>query len=339
MHESTRKPTEYLKDFAKKLRRRLRSKWFDVVREIKYRGGFTRYYGDWFSHEGMLADTPRVEAYAKAIKRFVTPGSTVLDLGTGTGILACLAAKAGARKVYAVERTDIIKVARLIASRNGFFNIEFLNIHSKKVSIPDRVDFIVHEQMAYMIDEENMIANILDMRDRILKPGGRILPNAFKVFVEPVQLKPEGAVPFLWEQKINGIDFSCTKCLMPELPNKSRYIGIKYYQVESILSEPEALFDFDLETMPPDAIPEKFIYRRRIAKPGRFDGLCFYFVASFGDGIELDTNPIAPGRPYHWSNKLYRVEGRQVTKGDIIKFELTIGDLRDAHTWVWRPND
>lgn len=43
----------------------------------------------------------------------------VLDVGTGSGVLALFAAKAGARKVYAVEATDMAKHARTVVEANG----------------------------------------------------------------------------------------------------------------------------------------------------------------------------------------------------------------------------
>ena len=69
----------------------------------------------------MLEDHKRTGAYYQAVmqNRRQFEGRVVLDVGTGSGILAVFAAKAGARKVYAVEATNMAKFAKqLVASNN-----------------------------------------------------------------------------------------------------------------------------------------------------------------------------------------------------------------------------
>ena len=51
----------------------------------------------------MIDDAVRMDAYVAALRRVVKPGDVVLDIGTGTGIFAVLAARLGARRVFAVE--------------------------------------------------------------------------------------------------------------------------------------------------------------------------------------------------------------------------------------------
>ena len=67
----------------------------------------------------MLQDTARKRAFLDAIREVVRPDDVVLDLGTGSGILAVAAAQAGARQVYAVEPTNVIRIAELVARDNG----------------------------------------------------------------------------------------------------------------------------------------------------------------------------------------------------------------------------
>ena len=61
-----------------------------------------------YGHELLLADTVRMNAYRDGIRRNVKPGDVVVDLGTGTGILAMLAAQQRAKVVHAIELSDMI---------------------------------------------------------------------------------------------------------------------------------------------------------------------------------------------------------------------------------------
>ncbi len=68
-------------------------------------------YGDIELQRRMVSDHTRTNAFAAAIREVVQPGDVVLDVGTGTGILAMFAAKAGARshRQSRHERGDVDK--------------------------------------------------------------------------------------------------------------------------------------------------------------------------------------------------------------------------------------
>src|SRR5689334_18755552 len=70
--------------------------------EARYRDFNHRYFASLHEQERMLADRQRMDFYHAAIARHIKPGARVIDLGTGTGILAAFAARAGAAKVYAI---------------------------------------------------------------------------------------------------------------------------------------------------------------------------------------------------------------------------------------------
>lgn len=73
----------------------------------------------------MLLDAPRNQAYRQAIldNKNVIKGKTVLDVGCGTGILSIYCAQAGASKVYAVDASDIYKIALKIVKENNYENV------------------------------------------------------------------------------------------------------------------------------------------------------------------------------------------------------------------------
>lgn len=73
----------------------------------------------------MLMDAARMDAYHTAIHGNPSHfrGKAVLDCGTGTGVLAIWAAKAGARVVYAVEATDVARHTRTLVAANGVADV------------------------------------------------------------------------------------------------------------------------------------------------------------------------------------------------------------------------
>ena len=108
----------------------------------------------------------------------VRPGDIVLDVGAGSGILSVFAARAGAARVYAVERTTIAVLAQELAAANGVAEIvQVIHGDVMDVELPERVDVIVSEWLGGFGIDEGMLAPVIAARDRWLKPGGVMIPQ------------------------------------------------------------------------------------------------------------------------------------------------------------------
>ena len=139
-------------------------------------------YGD------MIADKVRMDPYVYAMKAAIGPDSVVLDIGTGTGMHALLAAKFGARKVYAVEPNEAIHLARELAQVNGFGDrIAFIQDLSTHVSLPEKADVIVSDLRGVLPLYGQHIPAILDARQRHLAPGGILIPKRDTVWMSLVE--------------------------------------------------------------------------------------------------------------------------------------------------------
>ena len=159
-------------------------------------------------HGHMIADVARVDAYARAIERCVRPGDAVLEIGTGTGLFAMLACRAGARRVFAVEADDIIEVARANARANGLDDrIEFRQALSTEIELPERVDTIVSDLRGVLPVFEGHLAAIIDARTRFLAPGGRLIPAEDRIMVACVAAPDDyAALTAPWSSAPQGLE-------------------------------------------------------------------------------------------------------------------------------------
>jgi protein arginine N-methyltransferase 1 len=292
-------------------------------------------FGQFSEQEKMLADQPRMDFYHAAIGRHIQPGDRVIDLGTGTGILAAFAARRGAAKVYAIDHSDILKHARTLAAHNRLRNVDFVAVHSKQFNLPERVDVIVHEQMGDYLFDESMVTNIADLRNRLLKPGGRILPSHFELYCEPMKVRDDRLVPFLWELNVHGYDYSCLAKSRPSEPGYYRLASSDLGVVEHFLGEPEPLLSVDLHTLNEEEMPCDLTFSRTVIHAGRLDGFAVYFRARVDDDLCLTSNPLDTARAPHWGFRILRAERDDFAAGDVIEFNLRIGRWSDPDTWRW----
>ncbi len=303
--------------------------------EERYRDFNGRYFSDFYQQERMLADKPRMEFYRAAIQRHIQPGDRVVDLGTGTGILAALASRRGASKVYAIDHSTILETARTLAAANRIERVEFVATHSTKFSVAEPVDVILHEQMGDGLFDEDMVANVSDLRDRVLKPGGLILPSRFEFYCEPVKVRDGRHVPFIWELEVLGYDYSVLERHRPQDPDYYQLRSSDLALIEHFLGEPAPVLTIDLHTVNEAALPHEITFKRTVVHAGRLDGYAVYFRALVDDDLILSSGPLDPGRAPHWGFRVLRTDRDDFAAGDVIEITLKVGRWADLDSWRW----
>jgi predicted RNA methylase len=148
----------------------------------------------WSMTEGVfncLIDAKRTSAFKNAIENSVKPGDIVVDMGTGTGVLAMFAAKMGAKKVYAIENDPKnVMTLHKTFKLNGYNNIVVIEGDVTKINLPEKVDVIIGEMIATALIEELQVPamnNIL----RFSKKNTRVVLNKFESYLDLVSSNNE----------------------------------------------------------------------------------------------------------------------------------------------------
>jgi len=285
----------------------------------------------------MMSDRVRMENYKKAISKVVKPGDTVVDLGCGLGILSFMALQAGAKKVYAIEKSDSIRLAQDVARQNGLSDrIEFINDNSLNVTLPEKVDVIISETLGSFALEENTLEFTIDARKRFLRDGGIMVPEGLNLWVAPSESKKIGRQIAFWKE-IYGIDFSSAAgelagrllaedvSVLELLSKPALYAAIDFYKTEDRLLRGAMSFQINRTAM--------------------INGLAGWFTVKLTDGVVFDTSPIS--EKTHWKQAFLPVkEPFNVHNGGTLNIELTVSDkgtgnddTRISYNYAYTPPD
>lgn len=146
-------------------------------------------------HLPMINDHERNAAYREALDRQVKPGQLVLEIGTGSGIVAMMAARAGAGRVVTCEVNPILAhVAAQTVARNGY--AETISVVPKLSTqltvgpggdLPEKADVFVSELINVGMLAPRMLSVLQHARTHLVKPDGVVIPAAATVYAMLVE--------------------------------------------------------------------------------------------------------------------------------------------------------
>ncbi|HSS78958.1 MAG TPA: 50S ribosomal protein L11 methyltransferase [Thermoanaerobaculia bacterium] len=256
------------------------------------------------AHHHLLQDTVRVLSYQSAIARH-SRGCSVVEIGCGTGILSIFAARAGARRVVAIEESEIASLAEQMFQANGCDGIiELRRANSRDVELDEPADLLIHEILGVDPFAENILPTLLDARERLLRPGGRLLPWRVQVLCLGVETEPQPhrdkayiLAEALEVQRLYGLDFTPFLDILGEAdPRQFAPVpaeGDRFFK-SKVLSEECLLVDLDLQAgnLNQPGLPAQV--HLRIQSRGTLGAVAVYFRADLDEDIQLTNSPFAP---------------------------------------------
>jgi SAM-dependent methyltransferase len=284
---------------------------------------------DWSGiHRRMLNDSIRTEAFRQAIENTVKPGDVVADVGAGTGILSLFAARAGAARVYAIERTPTIEYAKAIAKANGFQDkIKFLWVEAPKAELGEKVDVIVSEWLGNGGVEENMLPAVMSVRDRFLKPDGVMIPGTMTAFLAPVESTDAFDFVDYFTKDVYGFDYTAMRKKSLEEQHLTRFTP------EQLLAGGEVVATFDIHTVQKPFYKTTCIFT--LERDGHLHGLTGWFDSVIAGDVKIRTGPNAPET--HWYHVYYPIrEAVPVRLGNMVRATIEAAPGETNVVWSWK---
>lgn len=312
-------------------------------------------------HFLMLNDRGRNRKYQRAIQRAVQGGcSTVLDIGTGTGILGMCAKKAGAAKVFACELSKTMyELACEVVNANGLGgSISILHMKSLEMEvprdIPKRVSLVVTETVDAGLFGEGIIESLIHAWHNLLLPRqtdvnessepsstGRVIPAGATVFGMAVQCPEIRRHHRLCVSQVGGLSLSdCGELRSPVSCSSVPDDSMEPYTTErlsrlpggySALTQPFIALNIDfnnvqeLEGLSSRPVQQMWL---PVTQDGELDALAVWFQLHLDEDNSLSTGP---HEETCWEQAIYPVhttKGFSLKAGDKLLVEVS---CRDAY--------
>lgn len=274
-------------------------------------------------HVRMVKDHPRNDAFQQAIERAVTPEKRVLDIGSGSGLLAMMAARAGAVHVHSCEMNPAVAaVAKDIVAANGYG--ERIGLFSKSSRLLDveadlggKADIIVSEIVGNDLVCEEVLPTMLDASRRLAAPGAQFIPARGDVRVA-LAWWDRVADRYLGEEC--GFDLSAFNRIVP-----GRFDVRQDDKALQLRGEPTSLYSFDF------ASNEQWQDRAAmnlVSSGGAVNGVAQWVLLTMDDVGHFE-NPPGSGVDSHWGALFFPFDQPVETKaGDKITIAATVAGSR-----------
>lgn len=277
-------------------------------------------------HRHYLEDQARLTAFRRAIQESVMPGAVVVDLGSGTGILGLLACQAGAARVYSIEETGLIELARDIGQANGFADrIRFIKGLSTQVDLPEPADVIVADQIGHFGFEAGLFDYFSDARRRFLKPNGVTIPQRITFCIAPVEHGPLWEQVEFWNGSPAGFDLRPARALASNTGYPVKLLP------EQLLGPSVDPFSVDPSTS--GSQPLHFGCTLPITRTGTLHGLGGWFIAQLSPSVTMTNSPLNEQRVDR-RNVFFPLDRPvSVQAGDAVIVTMQILPVQIAVTW------
>lgn len=280
-------------------------------------------------HRSYLIDTRRTALYERAIARVVSKGDTVADLGCGFGIFGLMCLDAGASRVWGIDSTDAIDIARESAVNAGYGDAyQCIPSSTFRAELPERVDLLICDHVGYFGIDYGILQLMSDARRRFLKPGGRMIPERIGLFLAGIRSDKCRSLLDRWETS--------------DVP--AYYAWLRSYAVNTkqvvdfvpteIATAPVAVASLTLG----DDVPETLGFTASLIadEDGLLDGIGGWFECDLGAGVRMTNSPLARDAMSRHHIFLGFDTPMDVKAGDVVDVSVKVNHRNSIIAWSAR---
>ncbi|MGE0120502.1 MAG: tetratricopeptide repeat protein [Dongiaceae bacterium] len=300
---------------------------------VNLRDTYRRTIPSW--HFAMLADTARNDAFERAIAKAVHGRRLVLDIGTGSGLLAMMAARAGAGRVVACEAIrPLAQVAARIVAQNGFADrITVIAKRSTELAVggdlPEPADLLISEILDAGLLGEGVMRTFRHAGAALLAADAAVVPAGATVrgvLIECPHLRRVNPVA-----AISGFDLRAFDIFRNPVAHRQFAMA---HEPHRALSEPFEMARFDFRRLP-DAEAARMVTLPAIAD-GTVQAVAFWFDLHLDEAITLSTGP--DGDSSHWRQAIaFFDRDRPVRRGETLRLSVGHTDSHFVFGWPDSP--
>lgn len=281
-------------------------------------------------HIEYLSLPGRNALYRQAIAAAFKPGGHVADLGCGVGVLGLFCLEAGAGKVWGIDSSDAIHLAREVMTKAGMAGrYECISGSTFRNELPEQVDLIICDHVGFFGFDYGIIGMMRDACRRFLKPGGAMIPQSLDLMVAGVSSDACLAKAAAWAQEIVPPDYRW----LDELSRNVRYSH--QLSPDDLIAAPVALGHVDLADADTDFY--RFAATLTATRAGRFDGIAGWFDCHLAGDVRMTNNPLASDSIQRSQAFLPASESFAVEAGDQIGVSIRFRADDTMISWTIQP--
>jgi protein arginine N-methyltransferase 1 len=240
-----------------------------------------------------------------------------------------MACAAGARRVYAVEPTDIIALIPQLAADNGFADrVIIKKCESYDLELPEKADVIIASMLGSAGIGNDMLKVVIDARQRLLKAGGVIIPQDLRPVFCPVELpKWYEAKIDCWGHPRSGFRYDSVRAIAVNRTGDCKV------DRKSFLAVPRSLDAISLAKMTSSNVAARLSFQ--VERPGIFHALAGWVELTMMDGIQCTSSPLDDSR-MPWDHLILPLEAPiSVQIGDRVEAVLRACSVGRNTVLVW----